>query len=226
MRKIHFYQIVVFLILFVIALMFGIGTSNFLLGALELGDFRGIAVVAVALLCVYIYAFAIFRIFLWIMPLEEGEIKPRSRQEFIYHVYLLFFLILFYPIMRSGMMPVPLMRLVYLALGARLGNNTYSSGIILDPPFVQVGDNTLIGQYALIIPHVIENEKLAHHTVRIGNNVTIGAHAVVMSGVTIGDHALVATGAIVGKGKHIGAGEVWGGVPARRLSAEEGRDSC
>jgi len=85
------------------------------------------------------------------MPFGTGEIEAGSREEFSYHVYLLFYLILFYPIMRSGFMPVPLMRLVYQALGARLGSNTYSSGIILDLPFLvglQVTEITAINRDA------------------------------------------------------------------------------
>ena len=60
-----------------------------------------------------------------------------------------------------------------------------------------------------------------HHSVRIGNNVTIGAHSVVLAGVTVGDGALVATGAVVKKGTRIGAGEIWGGVPAKLIKSAE-----
>jgi acetyltransferase-like isoleucine patch superfamily enzyme len=49
--------------------------------------------------------------------------------------------------------------------------------------------------------------------------VTIGTTAVVMSDVIIGDGAIVSAGAVVTKGSRIGAGEVWGGMPARRLKA-------
>ena len=154
------------------------------------------------------------------MQLPEGEIAESSREEFTYHVYLLFYLILFYPVMRSGAVPVPLMRLVYQALGARLGSNTYSSGIILDPPFVEIGSNSIVGQYALLVPHVIEGKRLAHKKIRIGDNVTIGAHAVVLAGVSIGDNAIVATGAIVKKDTQIGPNEVWGGIPARLLQTQ------
>ena len=73
---------------------------------------------------------------------------------------------------------------------------------------------------------MIENEKLAHYPVRIGNNVTVGAHSVVLAGVTIGDGALVATGAVVKKGTRIGAGEVWGGVPAKLLSVTQSEDDA
>jgi acetyltransferase-like isoleucine patch superfamily enzyme len=151
------------------------------------------------------------------IPLLEGEIPAGSQQEFVYHVHLLFFLILFYPITRSCFVPVPLMRVVLQALGARLGQNSYSSGIVFDPIFVEVGDNSLIGQSALLIPHVIEGHRLAHYRIRIGNNCTIGAGSAVLAGVSIGDGATVSIGAVVKKGTVIGPNEIWGGVPARLI---------
>jgi len=219
MRKINGLQIAVFLLLLSLVVVLGVGSTAVVLGGAPLGDFRGVALVAAGVVLTYLWAFAVFRGFLRVFPLEPGEVPPGSRQEFVYHVYLLFFLTVFHPLMRSGVVPVPLMRLVYLALGARLGANTYSSGIIFDPPYVEMGDDCLMGQYALLVPHVIENERLAHYPIRIGSGVTIGAHAVVMAGVTIEDGALVATGAVVPKGARIGRDEVWGGVPARRLTA-------
>lgn len=208
----------VFFSLLALILLLGVSTAFLLFGSISLGDFRGILLTIAMIIITYCYAFIFYRlIFLKFMPLRAGEIKEESRNEFIYHVYLMFFLILFYPIMRSGFFPVPLMRLIYLALGAKLGENTYSSGIILDPIFVQVGKNSIIGQFALLIPHVIEGGKLAHYPIKIGSNVTIGAHSVVMSNVTIEDNAIVSVGAVVTKNTLIGKGEVWGGVPAKKI---------
>ena len=221
MRVIRPSQIVVFLTLFGAALALAVGTVALLLGSLPMGDFRGVLLLLAGILFLYVYGILIYRIFMAIFPLRAGNIENGSGQEFVYHVYLLFYLMLFYPIMRSGFMPAPLMRAFYLAIGTRLGKNTYSQGIILDPPFVEIGNNSVVGQYALLVPHVIEGERLAHYPIRVGNNVTIGAHAVVLSDVVIGDGAIVATGAIVTKGTQIGEGEVWGGVPARRLRGVE-----
>lgn len=217
MRKIRPSQIAVFATLYFGALGLAVGTTALLLGRLPLGDFRGVALVFATVVFFYGWGLAAYRLFLKAFPLLPGEVAPGSQQEFVYHVYVLFYLMLFYPIMRSGFVPAPLMRAFYLALGTRLGDNTYSQGIIHDPPFVEIGRDSVVGQYAILVPHVIEGARLAHYPIRIGNNVTIGAHASVLGGVEIGDGAVVATGAVVKKGTRIGPGETWGGVPAKRL---------
>jgi len=217
LRRINSWQIVVFTLLLTITLGMAVGTALLLVTPIPLGGYHEIAVVCATVILIYLYALFFFRVFLMVFPLRAGEIPEGSQQEFVYHVYLLFYLILFYPILRSGFVPVPMMRLVYLGLGAKLGNNTYSSGIILDAQFVEIGDNSIVGQYALLVPHVIEGKRLAHYPIRMGNQVTIGAGATVLSGVTIGDGAIVSTGAVVTKGTIIGAGEIWGGIPAKLI---------
>lgn len=53
--------------------------------------------------------------------------------------------------------------------------------------------------------------------IEIGKHVWIGANVVVLKGVKIHDSAVVAACAVVTKS--IPVGEIWGGVPARRLSS-------
>ena len=98
-------------------------------------------------------------------------------------------------------------------------DNTYSAGAILDPPLTFVGANTIIGHDAALFSHAIEGSHFSLNAIRIGDNVTIGATAVIMSDVIIGDGAIVSAGAVVSKGTRIAAGEVWGGMPARLLKA-------
>lgn len=217
MRRINSLQIATFALLLTLAVSIGISAAVLLATLIPLGGYHEIAVVFLSVLLIYAFALFFFRAFLLLFPLRTGEIPEGSQQEFVYHVYLLFYLILFYPVLRSGFVPVPIMRLVYLGLGAKLGDNTYSSGIILDPQFVEIGSNSIVGQYALLVPHVIEGNKLAHYPIKMGNNVTIGAGATVLSGVTIGDGAIVSTGAVVTKGTQIGQGEIWGGIPAKLI---------
>lgn len=217
MRKITASQITLFFMMFGAILVLGIGTAYGLLGALPLGDFRGATLIIGAVVLIYLYAFAVYRLFLHFMPLQEGDLAEGSREEFAAQVNILFYLMLFNSLIRTHFLPVPLMRLVYLALGARLGANTYSAGTLLDPPLTEFGANCIIGHDAVLFCHAIEGRRFALSRIRVGNNVTIGATAVVMSGVSIGDGAVVSAGALVLKDTHIGPGEVWGGVPAKRL---------
>lgn len=217
MREIRPIQILFFLALLALVLALSVGGTALLFGALPLGDFRGVALLAAAVVLTYLFAFAVYRLFLHWMPLADGNVAPGSRAEFIANVNILFYLMLFNALIRTHFVPVPVMRLVYLALGARLGSNTYSAGAILDPPLTRIGKNTIIGHDAVIFAHVIEGERLELKTVHIGDGVTIGAAAVVMAGVRIGDGAIVSAGAVVVKDSRIGPGEVWGGIPARPL---------
>ncbi len=217
MRAITGQQISLFLLMLGIILVLGVGTAYGLLGVLPLGDFRGVTIVFGAVVFIYLYAFAFYRLFLHFMPLKEGDLAEGSREEFAAQVNILFYLMLFNSLIRTHFLPVPLMRLVYHALGTKMGANTYSAGTLLDPPLTEFGANCIIGHDAVLFCHAIEGRHFALSRIRVGNNVTIGATAVVMSGVTIGDGAIVSAGALVLKDTQIGPGEIWGGVPAKCL---------
>ncbi|HEX5343967.1 MAG TPA: DapH/DapD/GlmU-related protein [Duganella sp.] len=219
MRAIKPDQVAVFLCLLALILVLAVGTTALVFGPLPLGDFRGVTLVVVAVLLVYLYAFLVYRCFLLALPLHEGEVPEHSRHELGANVNILFYLLLFNSLIRTHFIPVPIQRLIYLALGARLGANTYSAGALLDPPLTHIGSNTIIGHDAVVFAHVIEGARLELKSVHIGNTVTIGAKAVVMAGVRIGDNAIVSTGAVVTKDTQIAAGEIWGGIPARRIKA-------
>ena len=169
------------------------------------------------LILFYLFNILFYRIFLVICPIPEGEIKTASKEEFYYNVYLLYRLILFYPLIRTKLFPVPLSRPLYILLGAKLGPNTYSGGTILDPPFTQIGANTIIGEDALIFSHAIEGASLSHQKVIIENNVTIGAKSIIMPGAIIKDGAIIACGSIVTKNTKVLNDEIWAGNPAKKL---------
>lgn len=217
MRKITLAQTLCFLLLLSLAIALGIGATALFLGRLPLGDFRGVVLVAAAVVLVLAFAIMLNRLFLAFYPLRPGYLHPGSREEFAYHVYLLFYLVLFQSLTRSLFVPVPLMRAIYIALGARLGANSYSAGTLLDPPLTQVGDNCIIGHDAVLFAHAVEGADLSLAPIVIGDNVTVGAKAVIQPGVRIGDGAIIAVNAVVSKGTQVGCGEVWGGIPARRL---------
>lgn len=215
MRKISKKSIIVFFILVAISLSLSFLTLSFSIFKIPLGNFRGVITIFSALFLFYIYSILVYRIFLYFYPLKEGEIEEGTREEFCHNVYALFYLMLFRSIICTRVIPTPIMRIIYLSLGSKLGVNTYCTGVILDPPLTLIGKNSLIGQDALLYSHSIERTFLSYRTINIGDNVTVGAKSIIMSGVTIGNNSIIAAGSVVKKGSSIGQNELWGGVPAK-----------
>jgi acetyltransferase-like isoleucine patch superfamily enzyme len=220
-RKITAGQISFFLTLLGLIIVFAVGSTNFLVRKEWQGDFYGVIYVIALVTLVYAWAMVVYRLFLRLVPLQEGYIEPGSRAEFAAQVNILFYLMLFNTLIRTDFLPVPIKTMVYSLLGTKIGSNSFSPGTILDPPLTEIGDNTIIGHAATLYSHAIEGHYFALERIVLGNNVTVGAHAIIMSGVTVGDGAIVSAGAVVKKGTQIGPGEHWGGVPARRLDGAE-----
>lgn len=172
-------------------------------------------------ICWFGYSVLLFRLILWKCPISVGYISEGSKYEQYAQIYQLFNLLCFHPFYRSLLVPVPMTRWMYKALGCRIGENSYSSGTILDAHLVEVGDNTLLGESSLLIPHVIEGNHFGYFPIKIGSNVTIGARAILLGDVVIGNGAQIGAASLVTKGSRIGPNEVWAGVPARRLSKEK-----
>lgn len=184
--------------------------------------FAGLPFGEIALFLLTIFLFLVvctlvYRIFIGVFPLPHGELSASRRDEVVYTTYVLFWLMIYTPLMRLQFVPTPLSPLVLRALGAKVGRGSYSAGLVFDPQLFSIGDNSQLGFDCMIVPHASEGARLAHLPIRIGNNVTIGGRAVLLAGVTVDDGAVVAIGAVVSKGTHIGPGEVWGGIPAKRL---------
>lgn len=99
--------------------------------------------------------------------------------------------------------------------------NIRASGCTID-----IGDNCLFGQFATVIGsnHGIAAASLIREQawdtekcgVTIGDDVWVGSHAVVLPGVTINQGAIIAAGAVVVA--DVPAYEIWGGVPAKKIS--------
>lgn len=68
-----------------------------------------------------------------------------------------------------------------------------------------LGNNVSVGHNAII------------HGCTIQDNVLIGMGAIVMDNCTIESYALVAAGSVVTQGTHIKSGELWAGIPAKKI---------
>tara|TARA_B100001146_G_C16117736_1_gene406554 strand:- start:3 stop:701 length:699 start_codon:yes stop_codon:yes gene_type:complete len=106
----------------------------------------------------------------------------------------------------------------YRALGCKIGKDCFvSSDRINDPYLVTIGDNSIIGSKVIITPHLAEKNDLVLSPITIGNNCLIGLGAQINPGCVIGDGAVIASRAIVPKYTNIPAGEVWAGIPAKKI---------
>lgn len=87
---------------------------------------------------------------------------------------------------------------------------------------LEIGDNSLIGghSYLTTVNHrtdqlglPVGSQGYRGASIKIGKNVWIGAHVVILPGVHIGDNAVIGAGAVVTKS--VPTGETWVGIPAR-----------
>lgn len=69
----------------------------------------------------------------------------------------------------------------------------------------QLGNNVSVGHNAVV------------HGCTIQDNVLIGMGAIVMDDCIVESNSIVAAGAVVTQGTHIKSGELWAGVPARKI---------
>lgn len=70
---------------------------------------------------------------------------------------------------------------------------------------LNIGNNVSIGHNAIV------------HGCTIEDNVLIGMGAIVMDGCKVEGNSIIGAGSVVTKNTHIKSGEVWGGIPARKL---------
>ena len=68
-----------------------------------------------------------------------------------------------------------------------------------------MGDNVSVGHNAIV------------HGCTLKDNVLIGMGAIVMDGCVVESNSIVAAGSVVTQHTHIPAGEIWGGIPARKI---------
>ncbi|HET7826513.1 MAG TPA: DapH/DapD/GlmU-related protein [Anaeromyxobacter sp.] len=118
----------------------------------------------------------------------------------------------------------PFLPLYHRLMGARIGRRVQiNTAVVADQNLIEIGDDTVIGGDVTLVCHSAERGKLVTAPVRIGSRVTIGLMAVVFPGCVIGDDAIIAAGSVLSKGARVGPGEIWAGVPARRVGRRRSR---
>lgn len=98
----------------------------------------------------------------------------------------------------------------YKSKGVKIGKNfKFSKESYLDlhnPSLIEIGDNVQLTRWAMILCYDSAKDKepfkkiigkSPHGRVKIGNNVYIGAHSVIMPNVSIGDNVIIAANSVV-----------------------------
>ena len=134
--------------------------------------------------------------------------------------------LLMHLIQRSFLRPyindfAPMRYLFYRLLGAKIDRTFFfgEDASITDPWGIEVGRNVMIGGYTVITAHSVEGGTLILAPVKIRDNAIIGGGAMILPGAEIGQGAIVGAKALVTKGMRIPAGEIWAGVPARKIGS-------
>lgn len=90
---------------------------------------------------------------------------------------------------------------VHRLRGVRFAGRAFiSRRVILEtkhPERISIGSNVFIGIGTTVIAHHDTSEDISGVGVRIGNNVYIGPHCVLLPGVEIGDNSVIAAGSVV-----------------------------
>jgi acetyltransferase-like isoleucine patch superfamily enzyme len=109
--------------------------------------------------------------------------------------------------------------LYYRGMGAQVSPSLLLGQrvVIPEPYLMSIGRNVLIGDEAVISCHKVEKNVVTLERVEIGDDVLIGARAVILPGVRIGNGALVGANSMVPRGTIIAPGETWSGNPASKL---------
>ena len=116
----------------------------------------------------------------------------------------------------------PFGRAFLRAMGMRIGRRAFiNTEFISDPCLIELGDVVVIGGSVHLFAHYGGGGHLSIVPVRIGHRATIGQKATVMGDVQIGDDAVVLPHSVLLPGSRVGAGETWGGVPARPIPRAE-----
>lgn len=113
-------------------------------------------------------------------------------------------------------------------LGVSIGKNCELSTEVFwgsEPYLVSIGDHVRVTSGVRFITHdggvwvlreLYGNEEIdLFGRIEIGNNVHIGMDSIIMPNVKIGDNVIVGCGAVVTK--DIPSGEIWGGIPAKKI---------
>ncbi len=109
----------------------------------------------------------------------------------------------------------------YRGMGAKMPDSVLLGGktLISDPWSLELGENVNVGADAVILGHLGHGKEIFLGRVVIGDGAVVGMRAVIFPDVRIGNYAQVGAASLVVRGTRIPDGEIWAGIPAKKISA-------
>ncbi len=93
----------------------------------------------------------------------------------------------------------------------------YKTAEIIDPWFIEIGENVVLGDLSSITGHVFEKGKLILGKVKMGNDSMMGLNSALLPGTEIGENSILGSFSVVKQFTKIPDNEVWVGLPAKKL---------
>jgi FkbH-like protein len=155
-------------------------------------------------------------------PARITERNDRFRFYLILLCYMRQRIVWYFPLAQSFLTVEGLRQLVLwgAATRLRLGPQSFLFGFLYDPDLTEIGEGAILGGESVVAAHAITtmpdgDRVYVSAPVTIGPRATIGGTVRIDLGVRIGADAIVEPMSYVPPYTVIGAGEVWGGNPAR-----------
>ncbi len=140
--------------------------------------------------------------------LEDGYYEAESEAWLLYEYFEVYYIL--YPYFAGFFSIFFDTKPRHQAFGAKIGKNSIvGNGRLFNPERTIIGDNCFFGYDAIMSGHVYEGRRLYLKTVKLGNNVTVGANAVILPGADIGDNVIVGANSVVPKDKVIPPNTIW-----------------
>ena len=144
------------------------------------------------------------------LPLNSKKLRVFIKHHGLFHIACFFFL--------SLIRGTATFKKYLQLFGVKIGKNSVVQSIRLsDFDLIEIGQNSLIGFDAVICPHLAEGDHLIRKRILIGDNVLIGHYAILSPGVIIEDNVILGANSFVPKNQILKSGKVYGGVPAREI---------
>lgn len=182
---------------------------------LWLGNYHVIADTLTFIFLYGVFSGFLLRFCLYIHPLKPGTFSMEDSHFFYWKI-----ITVIHEFGRGSLLPFTTVFAkppVSALFGAKMGKNIAMGGLLVDPWFVTVSDNAILGLDSAIIAHAITSGRIILKPVSINKGATIGVHAVLMPGVIVGENSVVTAGSVVTMDTQIPPDELWGGIPARKI---------